>query len=108
MIKIEKTFKKYGDSMTLLDRKGDIALFHRSSKVRGIDQWEVVFIKTHNSTEIHGKRYEARESMPSSSQWGSQGWTFTKKDNAVTRFNSLCVERGLIKSTPIRVRKVSR
>lgn len=59
-------------------RDGNVAIYsqhdHPSSKPGA---YEVIIIQSHDGYEIGGAHIPAAESFPSTSAWGSKGWTFS-------------------------------
>ena len=89
MRKISKTFKQKGFNFTQLKRDGDFAIFKKSLSNSNHTSYEVVIISRHNGYELGGQYIEPAETYPSSSQWGTKGWTCTSAKEAETKFTSL-------------------
>ena len=109
MIPIEKTIKKYGGILNLINRKNDVAMYVRVEGTK--TTYEVVVIQKKKESEVFGKVYEARESLPVSSQWGNLGWTYVSEDRAKDKFADLQnreVSRPVTSVRPLRVRKIKK
>jgi hypothetical protein len=74
-----------------ITRKGSVAIYSQIWK--GLKNpsiaYEVVKIQEYPEREMFGRLVPAHESMPSSEQWGSQGFTFTIERQARTKFEEL-------------------
>ena len=64
-----------------------LALYKREKN--GIFHYEVVILVWVDSTTIGASVTEARLALPSSSQWGKMGWTFTEYRGAQDKYDSL-------------------
>lgn len=82
------TFRARGFDWEILERTGDVALLLQ--KFKGTDGNHVVaVIQKQDATEFRGKRYEAKEALPTWEQWGSKAWTFMSKDAAEAKFSKV-------------------
>lgn len=92
---LEPEFRKSGFRFRQLIRDGDVAIFHKvhlknSSCPKDTDAgFEVVVIGRHDGYVLGGVQIEPAETMPSNSQWGSRGWTYTTLLDAERRFERL-------------------
>lgn len=68
-------------------RERHLALYKREKNGRA--HYEVVVLAWVGSTLINGVKMEARLALPSSSQWGKTGWTFTEYAEAQKKYDSL-------------------
>jgi hypothetical protein len=91
MKKIETKFTKKGFKYTQVVRKGDKAIFTQERTEKGsiIKNYEVVVIKKHNGYEIGGNIIPPSEVYPSSTQWGTLGWTFQNLEDARKKYDTL-------------------
>jgi hypothetical protein len=91
MKKIEKTIVKKGFKYTQIKRDGSKAIFlqERDDKDSVLKKYEVIVIKTHDGYEIGGNKIPPSEIYPSSTQWGTLGWTFDSLHDAETKYKSL-------------------
>lgn len=91
MKKLEKTFTKKGFTYTQHKRVGMRAIYvQRRVEADAQQEWyEVIVIKSHNGYEIAGNNIPASEIYPSSTQWGSLGWTFSSLQDAEKKFAAL-------------------
>ncbi len=88
MIPLPKTFRQGGFDFRLLKRRGSVALFAKS-KGGGRDHHELVIIQQRPAETIYGRQYPARETMPSSEDWGTYGWSPHNLAEAERRFAML-------------------
>jgi hypothetical protein len=70
-----------GFHFTLLDRQGDLALFKKHKEGHVSPFYELVVVQYQNERVMAGITISARQSMPSSELWGSQGWTFLTEED---------------------------
>lgn len=89
MRKLVKTFKQKGFNFTQLKRDGDFAIYKKSPLKSEYTSYEVIIISRHNGYELGGQYIEPAETYPSSSQWGTKGWTFTCAKHAEVKFTTL-------------------
>lgn len=83
---IPNHFRKDGFDFNLLDRRGLVALFHKTKKPR-IESFEVVVLVEAEEREFpNGLKSPAKEIMPASEQWGQKGWTCTNLEDAKAKF----------------------
>ena len=85
---LPERFNKFGYTFSLLKREGDVAIFKQHKKKR-IFNYEVVIIGRHNGYEINGMFFEPSEFYPSTSEWGTKGFTCTSLEAAEIRFDKL-------------------
>jgi len=99
MTPLAKTFRFDGFDFELVQREGDVALFRKSKPTHRDPSYEVVILRKHpEQTFPSGKFYPARESMPPSESWGTEGWSYSDLPSAKTRFNKTVDSR--ISPTP--------
>jgi hypothetical protein len=96
---LAEKFVKKGFKHQLYKREGKVAIYKRY-QLESINtlHYEVIIINSHNGIHIEGNYIEPCELYPSGSQWGTFGWTFTRKelDKAETKFTEL--KKQLIES----------
>jgi len=97
-MKVPKEFTGRGDSkgceFKMVDRSGDIAIYSRTNDA-GVVSYEVVVIKTSKKDWIMDGKLVApagKESYPTSSNWGTLGWTFMTIEKAREKFKELCTD----------------
>ena len=54
-----------------------------------ITSYEVIIVSRHSGYELGGQYIEPAETYPSSSQWGTKGWTFTCVKHAEAKLTTL-------------------
>jgi len=93
MKKLEDKFVKKGFTYTLDKRVGCKAIYIQSKggEFNITPHYEVIIIKSHDGYEIAGNKILPSEVYPSSTQWGTLGWTFVDLQDAENKFNKLKV-----------------
>lgn len=91
MRKLEKEITKKGFIYKQLKRVGNKAIYSQKRDDRDATQirYEVIVIKSHDGYEIAGNKIPAGEVYPSSTQWGTLGWTFLDLPEAENKFKKL-------------------
>jgi hypothetical protein len=91
MKKLEKTFTKKGFIYKQISRVGNKAIYtqKRDDSQSVVTRYEVIVIKSHDGYEIAGNKIPAGEVYPSSTQWGTQGWTYVDLQGAENKFKKL-------------------
>lgn len=91
MKKLEKTFAKKRFIYTQYKRVGNKAIYTQKRDDKECKQvrYEVIIIKSHDGYEIAGNKIPAGEVYPSSTQWGTLGWTFLDLPDAENKFKKL-------------------
>jgi hypothetical protein len=83
---LEKEFKYNGFLFTQVVRLADKAVYKKRNISGKAVSFEVIRIKSHNGYEIGGVKIAPSEVYPSSSQWGTFGWTYTKLEDAMNKY----------------------
>jgi hypothetical protein len=92
---LEPTFTKNGFLFQQVQREGDIAIYHKVAQrgplhVHTADAgFEVVVISRHNGYVLGGATIEPAETLPSSEQWGTKGWSYKFLHPAQLKFSEL-------------------
>jgi len=89
-------FDKAGFKHTQIAREGDVAIFRRTSLKTGAEHHETVLIRVEPRTRKlpSGTIVKAgSEKYPTSSEWGSFGWTYKNQETAQAKFDALLVEK---------------
>ena len=73
-------YTKNGYAFALIERTGNLAIFHGIHKASRDETWELIRIQNHDGRVIQGKEYPPAEYPPHNEQWGRLGWTFTNED----------------------------
>lgn len=97
MITLPIQFDRAGFKHTQIARKGDVAIFRRTSLKSGSKHFEVVLIRVELKTRrlpSGSTRKAGSESYPASSDWGRFGWTHKNQETAQAKFDELLAERG--------------
>lgn len=91
MKKIKKKFEKSNFIFEQLKRVGEFAIYSRYNKdfKKETLHYEVIIIKSHNGYTIAGKNLPPAEIYPSSSSWGSLGFTFSSLNEAEKKLQQL-------------------
>ena len=73
---LPSTFTANDFDFTLVKRIGDVAMLSKQKFGHAATHYEVVIVQKHAETKWpDGRISPARESMPSSEQWGTCGWS---------------------------------
>ena len=96
---LPEKFTKKGFKHVLIKREGRVALYKRyqQESIKTL-HYEVVVISQHNGIHIEGNYIEPGELYPSTSQWGSFGWTFGKNQLEQAEEKFLVVQKQLLES----------
>jgi len=94
---LETEFKQDGYYFTQEKREGLVALYSKSKRGDYSTSYEVVILKENPPYKMKickdGKPQEIEggdcESYPRSEKWGVSGWTYSDRESAVTKFESL-------------------
>jgi hypothetical protein len=89
MRKLAKNFKQKGFNFSQVKRDGDFAIFEKVPVNGTHTSYEVIIISRHNGYELGGQYIEPAETYPSSSQWGTKGWTHTTLKSAEAKLKAL-------------------
>jgi hypothetical protein len=84
MIPVKETFSKGGFDYQLVDRKEDVCIYSQSDEGKLI-AFEVFKVNKNPDREIFGKHYEASESVPPTTQWGTNAFTVHTIEQALLR-----------------------
>jgi len=80
---LPESLKRQGFRYERVERSGDWAIYRQVEKTEGKTMaFEVVRIGRHNGFSIAGLTFPPAETYPSSSMWGSHGWTYSDLDTA--------------------------
>ena len=89
MRKLDKSFKHKGFNFSQIKRINNKALYKKTS-IKGTSiSYEVIIISSHNGYELAGTYIEPAETYPSTSQWGTKGWTCVSLEEAEAKFNTI-------------------
>ena len=89
MRKLAKNFKQKGFNFTQTKRIEDFAIYKKVPVNGTHTSYEVIIVSRHNGYELGGQYIEPAETYPSSSQWGTKGWTFTCVKHAEAKLTTL-------------------
>jgi hypothetical protein len=82
-------FTKDGFRHEQLMRSGQIALFERWKPDQPV-HYEVVRIREHKAYKLGTAEIPAGEHYPSTSSWGTDGFTYRDEADAVAKYRQLC------------------
>ena len=104
---IEKEFRKYGDDFKQEFRDGEYAIYSRTSEGREKPSYEVIILRPQKETVSFGRVFPAKEAYPTSSQWGTFGWTIPDSmEAAMSRLRAEQHKRKPVgKAVRVRTRK---
>ena len=89
MKQLHETFTFDHFDFRQLQRSGRVALFAKTKPGHTRETYEVVIIQHIKARQFRNCFTEAHEAMPSPSQWGMAGWTFSDPAKAIAKFNKL-------------------
>jgi len=72
-----------------IGRGGNMVLLEKSKPTHRLPSYEVIRVWRYPAECIRGRHYPAREAMPPSEAWGTDGWTFTDLGQAIRKFERL-------------------
>ena len=78
MKQLPELFTSKGFTHRMVKRSGDVALFERYKTDPAKSHFEVVRVQSHNGRTIAGQFLPPAEFYPSTSQWGTHGFTYTE------------------------------
>jgi hypothetical protein len=73
----------------VLKRIGDAVLVEKTHKEVSKPHYEVAVVKKNQLRVIAGVEIPAKESLPSSEQWGQSGWTYSELGEALDKVDLL-------------------
>lgn len=91
---LEPTRKDHDCDLTLIERRGPFAVYHRT-KQRRCRGYEVIHIRQHEAGEVFGKTIEAHEGYPTANQWGRDGISLPTLELAMDRLD-ISVQMGVL------------
>ncbi len=83
---LPEVYRKNSFTYTLLHRTERVALYEQADE-NGPVAFEVCRVLRHDDRTIGGNELPPAEFLPSTEQWGSQGWTLPALQAAMQRFN---------------------
>lgn len=86
---LPKVIQNKGFNLKQIKRIGDKAIYEQTKKDQTSKSYEVIRISRHNGYELGGQKIAPAETYPGSSQWGTNGWTFSDLAAAERKFKSL-------------------
>ena len=91
MKKVPKSFKSRGFDHKQIKRHGSIAIYERKAagSRKQDPHWEVIKISKHNGYNLGGNYVSPSETYPSSSMWGTCGWTCSTLAGAEEKYEEL-------------------
>ena len=89
---LENKFKKRGFDYELVVRQGDLAIYELKADNQ-VSGYETVLIQESKERVIAGIVIGASEHLPGNEQFGTKGWSYQNKSNALKKFYELGGER---------------
>lgn len=91
---LPEAFSRAGWQFEQVKRVGDVAIYRKRQKRQrscplGAWTFEVIKIQKRKERFVFGKPYPAKESYPSSEQWGDAAWSYPDLEGSEKRFQSL-------------------
>jgi len=84
-VKLPDSFRQNTYEYTLIKREGDVAIYAQWCEGR-IIAYEVYEVKKIAAQNLNGYDYPAKETSPSSSQWGNNAFTVWTLEKAEEKF----------------------
>jgi hypothetical protein len=85
-------FKFDGFQHEQVVRRGMFAVYRRTKG--STEHYETIRIQSHNGYKIAGRDIPASETYPSSSSWGTLGWTYPDEETARAKMSRLEAEQA--------------
>jgi hypothetical protein len=89
MKQLAERFNSDGFAFKMLKRIGQLAIFVKQKPDSEDKSFEVVRIRQNKERIMAGQTIPACESMPPSTRWGTDGWTYNTIEDAETRLANL-------------------
>lgn len=83
---LETNFRKDGFDFVQIERKNGWCIYSKTKTGFKSTFYEVMKIKSHNGREIAGKQFPPSEYLPSSEEWGTNGFSFSNLKRAMEFF----------------------
>lgn len=85
---LKETFAKYGFDFKMVKRTKKKAIFEQSKRNK-VFAYEVILISKHNGFSLADVYIEPSETYPSTSEWGTKGFTFKTLEEAEEKYREL-------------------
>jgi len=91
---LAKEFRRGGFQYRQIAREGSAAIYEQAwpGCAEPSPSYEVVRIRRRDGFQIENRFIEPAEVFPNSEAWGADGFTFTNRNNAWTRFLEISLE----------------
>lgn len=86
---LPKKITKKGFNYTQLKREGMKAIYKQTKDGQEDVSFEAIKIGSHNGYELGGQKIPAGEAYPSTSQWGTAGWTYKTLEEAERKYKKI-------------------
>jgi hypothetical protein len=86
-------YYKNGYDFSIVHREASLAIAKGFSRISGLENWEIIEIQSHNGMNMGSNWVESAEFAPSSSQWGTKGWTANNETHAWEIFNKKKIDK---------------
>lgn len=87
MIAIKKTFRKFSEDFSLINRSSTCFLYARNHG--GVSYYEVWLKRPSKGLSPFGESKIRKYIMPSNEDFGQYAWCYRSKEKAMEKFNSL-------------------
>jgi hypothetical protein len=85
---LKESFSKYGFDFKMIKRTKKKAIFEQSVKDK-VFAYETILVSRHNGFSLAGNYIEPSETYPSSSEWGTKGFTYKTLEEAEEKYKEL-------------------
>jgi hypothetical protein len=85
---LKESFSKYGFDYKMIKRTKKKAIFEQSKRNR-VFSYEVITVSKHNGFTLGDVYIEPSETYPSTSEWGSKGFTYKTLEEAERKYREL-------------------
>ncbi len=104
---LPESLKRQGYLYQRVERSGDWAIYQQIRKHDSkVVAFELVRVGRHNGFSIAGLTFPPAETYPSSSMWGSHGWTYGSLDLAQTALSRKRAEYAPVESEVLEDKKL--
>ena len=92
MREIPQQYNKYGFTHTLIERDGNVAIYEQRKPTHTSSYYEVVIIRKRKTDNDFAGTKAGDEYLPSTSEWGSYGWSYTSIESAREKMSKIILE----------------
>lgn len=90
---IPEQYNKDGFNHHLLHRHGDVAIYEQRKPTHTSSYYEVVIVSKHAKDNDFVGTKAGDEYLPSTSEWGTYGWTYLTLEDAREKMSKIILEK---------------